>query len=611
MTETSKSVFLSYASEDSAAAKRIAEVLRAAGIDVWFDQSELRGGDLWQRNIQQQIRECRLFMPIISRATEARGEGFFRLEWKLAVDRSHLMASDRRFIVPVVIDETPTVQARVPDRFHECQWMKLTSGEVTPEFIERIANLLTDVQSQQPNPRDSTQHDAPLPRWESSKRRRHFWIWAVAALLLAASAVVAIKERVDTRIAPYSVNDRRMTFAALPTLFSAQEAREVEVASANTDAYRGALERNDWWAHTAERDATQQATTKYHSLREIANALNVHFLLRGTLRKTQTGHAIDLKMFDGESAREIAADTLTFDDPQLTALPPGRYDSAVAGLIYSALQIEVKRAESRPEHDLDVRDLTFRGYVYWNQHGDAADGYRIAQGYLERALSLAPNDFLALEATAEINLCDCLQAWARDIKNETAIGAAAVDKIARLYPQQSSTGLRLKVLMLQGRYAEALALSDPTRHPIDNTDILHYRVVALIRLGRAKEAQPSIELLEAHNDHNRPELSALFAAVDYATGDYGAAVKHAQSATANMTEEESKNAITGAVRLTLAAAQARLGNVEQARVSLEEFKAAVPEATTIGKIRQWLYPTADLYGFEPLFDGLRLAGFSD
>jgi hypothetical protein len=34
-------------------------------------------------------------MPIISRNTHARGEGYFRLEWKLAIDRSHLIASDK------------------------------------------------------------------------------------------------------------------------------------------------------------------------------------------------------------------------------------------------------------------------------------------------------------------------------------------------------------------------------------------------------------------------------------------------------------------------------------------------------------------------------------
>jgi hypothetical protein len=42
-------VFLSYASEDAAAAERIAGALRSAGIEVWFDKSELRGGDAWDQ----------------------------------------------------------------------------------------------------------------------------------------------------------------------------------------------------------------------------------------------------------------------------------------------------------------------------------------------------------------------------------------------------------------------------------------------------------------------------------------------------------------------------------------------------------------------------------
>jgi hypothetical protein len=38
-------VFLSYASQDAAAAQRICAALRLAGVEVWFDQSELRGGE--------------------------------------------------------------------------------------------------------------------------------------------------------------------------------------------------------------------------------------------------------------------------------------------------------------------------------------------------------------------------------------------------------------------------------------------------------------------------------------------------------------------------------------------------------------------------------------
>jgi hypothetical protein len=60
---TGKAVFLSYAHEDAMAAQRLAEALRASGVAVWFDQSELRGGDAWDAHIRRQIAACALFMP--------------------------------------------------------------------------------------------------------------------------------------------------------------------------------------------------------------------------------------------------------------------------------------------------------------------------------------------------------------------------------------------------------------------------------------------------------------------------------------------------------------------------------------------------------------------
>src|SRR5687767_14731768 len=119
-----KAIFLSYASQDADAAHRITEALRAAGLEVWFDRSELRGGDAWDGKIRRQIKECGLFMPVISANTESRLEGYFRREWRAAVDRMHDMDDDMPFLVPVVIDDTPEASARVPERFRERQWMR-------------------------------------------------------------------------------------------------------------------------------------------------------------------------------------------------------------------------------------------------------------------------------------------------------------------------------------------------------------------------------------------------------------------------------------------------------------------------------------------------------
>ena len=139
---TNKAVFLSYASQDAEAAGRICEALRAAGAEVWFDRSELRGGDAWDAKIRRQIKECALFVPVISENTNARPEGYFRLEWKLAVDRSHLLADDHPFLFPVVIGDVQDATARVPEKFREVQWTRLRLDETPAELAARVTRLL-------------------------------------------------------------------------------------------------------------------------------------------------------------------------------------------------------------------------------------------------------------------------------------------------------------------------------------------------------------------------------------------------------------------------------------------------------------------------------------
>jgi len=68
----SSAIFQSYSSQDADAARRLCDALRAAGLEVWFDQSDLRGGDAWDASIRKQIKECALFVPIISTNTNAR-----------------------------------------------------------------------------------------------------------------------------------------------------------------------------------------------------------------------------------------------------------------------------------------------------------------------------------------------------------------------------------------------------------------------------------------------------------------------------------------------------------------------------------------------------------
>ncbi len=138
------SVFLSYASQDAEAVKKIRDALEAVGIEVWFDQRRLEGGDDFDQQIKKNIRACSLFVPVISANTQARHEGYFRLEWTLAAERSKLIAETVPFILPVLIDPVSENDALVPERFLQVQWTRLAGGVTTPDFVERMVRLIRD-----------------------------------------------------------------------------------------------------------------------------------------------------------------------------------------------------------------------------------------------------------------------------------------------------------------------------------------------------------------------------------------------------------------------------------------------------------------------------------
>ena len=194
------SVFLSYASEDRQAARTIGDALRAFGLEVWYDESELGGGDLWDQKIRRQIRECDYFMALVSAKTEARHEGYFRREWRLAVERTQDMADDHPFLLPITIDDIDQATARVPEKFLATQWLKVPGGRPTPAFealCRRIASgeaaAVQPARKAPPRPAGSRASAPPAPvvRYpefpkEEQGQRVRFWFAIVGWLCKSA-----------------------------------------------------------------------------------------------------------------------------------------------------------------------------------------------------------------------------------------------------------------------------------------------------------------------------------------------------------------------------------------------------------------------------------------
>ncbi len=305
MTEASRAVFLSYASEDAEVARHLCDALRAAGIEVWFDQSELRGGDAWDVSIRRQIKTCALFIPIISRTTIVRDEGYFRLEWKLAVDRSYLMTASRPFLLPVVIDDTSDQDEQVPDRFRDVQWTRLPDGENAKPFIERVRRLVSPAgmvaatsEGSSAPPASST---GAAPARAMSARSRSLVPWIVGgALILVIGYLVADKfwpsrrstsDRPDAAAAqsPAAFTPPPHSIAVLPFANMSGDKEQDYFSDGLSEELLNSLARINE-LQVAARTSSFYFKREHADLATIARKLNVASVLEGSVRRS--GHTI-------------------------------------------------------------------------------------------------------------------------------------------------------------------------------------------------------------------------------------------------------------------------------------------------------------------------------
>ncbi len=211
-TSTPHAVFLSYAREDADAARHIADALRATGIEVWFDENELRGGDAWDQQIRRQIKECALFLPVISTNTDARSKGYFRREWKLAVECAQDIDDSIAYLLPVVIDDTPETTVHVPEKFHEVQWTRVTNSETSSAFCARVKSLLESGTGVSCKTAPHGQGARAIPTGRTADRR---WL-APAIVAIAGTVAVAIWApwRTSGKIVPFSATTAAATDAS-------------------------------------------------------------------------------------------------------------------------------------------------------------------------------------------------------------------------------------------------------------------------------------------------------------------------------------------------------------------------------------------------------------
>jgi TolB-like protein/Tfp pilus assembly protein PilF len=397
VAEPSRAVFLSYASQDAVAAERICQTLRGAGIEVWFDKSALRGGDAWDQSIRRQIKSCALFIPVISTNTHDRDEGYFRLEWKLAVDRSHLMTANRAFLLPVVIDDTRDDEENVPDRFRELQWTRLPAGETSPAFVQRVRSVLSP-ESSTPNrpPQPALSGITPATR---APVRASWWAKPVvlSTVLVIAALGYFIVDRLWSSKHDVHTGDDHVSASADGSAMSQKSIAVLPFADLSEKqdqeyfADGMAEELIDLLAKIPHlkvigRTSSFQFKGKNTDLREVGKALGAAYVLEGSVRRAQDRIRVSVQLIDARDGSHRWSES--YDRPIGDVLKV--QDDIAAGLVRS-VQVQVGAADL-PARGTVVNPEAYNLYLRARAARDHFDlqNQEDAVTYYQQALKLDP-----------------------------------------------------------------------------------------------------------------------------------------------------------------------------------------------------------------------------
>ncbi len=400
---TTNAIFLSYAREDSGAARRIADALRAFGVEVWFDQNELRGGDQWDGKIRKQIRECTLFVPLVSERTQARSEGYFRREWKLAVERTHDMADGIAFIVPVVIDDTSQHDAAVPEEFLSYQWTHLAHGVPTPQFVEQVKRLLDSPRKAAPAAKEAGRSRPPIHTGEvASPAKPHMpgWVWGAVVAVVAVGVFVFLESRkteptsapapTETKPAVATLDTRRI--AVLPLDNFSPDANDEYLASGMTVELTSCLAKISG-LQVVTSLSSDRLKKSGKSTSEIGNELKVGTLLAGSLRKAGEQLRISVQLIDVATQRQVWSHDYNTKFDDVFKMQSDVAERVAEELKVELLGSEVQRLKKDPTANIAAYQLYLKGrfHQFQSTPEDAAK----AREYFKQALSIDPNYALA------------------------------------------------------------------------------------------------------------------------------------------------------------------------------------------------------------------------
>jgi adenylate cyclase len=507
-------VFLSYAREDSDAAKELADEIGRAGHEVWWDQ-QIQGGSRFSRAIDQALKNAEAVVVLWSDTS-------VESAW---VQDEAAEGRDSGRLVPVLLD-----RCKAPLGFRQFQsvdlsrWRGGEGAEVTA-LLEAIATTATPAQAEQKG--TASVKTAPASQF------------SICVLPFVNMSGDPEQEYFSDGITEDIITDLSKVSALL-------------VIARNTAfTFKG----------------------KVMDVKEVARALDVTHVMEGSVRKAGDRVRITAQLIDAATGGHVWADRYDRDLTDIFAIQDEISKAIVAALRVKLLPDEKKAIETRGTSNVEAYNLYLMARQQWisGNYGDIRRDQTIVR-ICEQALTFDPNygQAWALMALAQAQL----RQWHG--KNENPLPAA--ERALEIDPTIAEAHcVRAHLLEERGEIVEAdREIEEALRLDPESWEVNREAARLIFRQGRIREAIPYFEKAAALMDtdwHNQSMLMSCYLAI----GDTTLMLRAGKLATERVEKAISRDPANAQAIASGANALAAIGDQQRARDWIDRALLLDPE----------------------------------
>lgn len=524
-------VFISYARPTSAVASATAKALRAAGYDVWFDES-LPAHRAFADVIEERLRAARAVLVL----------------WSAPATKSHWVRAEAD--------------------------MGLTGGKLVQYSVDDVVP-----------PMPFNQIHCAMGNGAPDPSRSPAWDGLLASIkaLVAGEALPQYSDQAGGRAAKPAAPSKP-SIAVMPFANITGDPAQDYFADGMAEEIATALSRikSIFVIAGSSSRALREANLTPD---EAASTLGVRYMLEGSVRVAGGRVRISLGLVDTAAGARIWSER--FEDTMVDVFAlQDRVALAVAGVIEPAIQVaEIQRALQRPIPQSGSYDLYLRALHL--QTSLLEDDMRASFALLEQSLAIDPDNPSALVLAAYYHAQALLVQWGDDPEQHRREGLALVNHALRVAPDDPEIVARAlmplrefgeDVGVVARLAARAVALNPGSALALGASGWMH---LLAGRFDLAREQLEASLQLDPISPESTLRMSGL-ALLKFCEGDYDGAVAQLVDAV-----RRKPNAIINAVLLTVC--YAAKGDLAAAKTALDSFYALSPEGDPVA----WLNAIGD------------------